>query len=162
MVPILVAGAVALGLLAAGGLLTDAGPWYRDLRKPGWQPPPWLFAPAWTTILALAAWSAALAWARAPDAGAQARVAWLFGVNAALHLAWTPLFFKARRPRWALMEMVVLLASIVGLMVGLASFSPLSSWLLLPYFAWVSFALALNASIVRMNFEGAQDASPNA
>lgn len=155
MIAILISGAVALVLLAAGGLLTDTGAWYRALRKPAWRPPNWLFAPAWTAILALAAWSAALAWTRAPDAAAQARVVGLFALNAILHIAWTPLFFKARRPRWALGEMAALWLSIVALMVGLAPLSPLSSWLLLPYLAWVGFALALNASIVRMNPDAA-------
>lgn len=34
----------------AGGLLTEIGPWYRNLRKPSRQPPDWLFGPAWTVI----------------------------------------------------------------------------------------------------------------
>ena len=33
-----------------GGVLTDTGPWNRSLKKPDWQPPGWLFAPAWTII----------------------------------------------------------------------------------------------------------------
>ena len=51
--------AVILG--GAGGLLTTIGPWYRELKKPGWQPPDWLFGPAWTVILGLAAWASVLA-----------------------------------------------------------------------------------------------------
>ena len=36
--------AVILG--GAGGILTTIGPWYRNLKKPSWQPPDWLFGPA--------------------------------------------------------------------------------------------------------------------
>jgi translocator protein len=36
----------AIILAGAGGLLTDIGPWYRNLKKPSWQPPDWLFGPA--------------------------------------------------------------------------------------------------------------------
>ena len=57
--PILVAVGVAVFLGGFGGLMTPIGDWYRDLRKPALQPPNWLFGPAWTTILGLAAWSAA-------------------------------------------------------------------------------------------------------
>ena len=53
---------VALLLGVAGGFLTEIGPWYRDLRKPRLNPPNWLFGPAWTIILGLAAWSAIIAW----------------------------------------------------------------------------------------------------
>ena len=44
---------VALGVAfttgTIGGLLTKLGPWYRALEKPAFQPPDWLFGPAWTT-----------------------------------------------------------------------------------------------------------------
>ncbi len=53
----LIAAAWAIILGGAGGALTDIGHWYRDLRKPPWQPPDWLFGPAWTTILGLTGWS---------------------------------------------------------------------------------------------------------
>ena len=50
-----IAWAVILGL--GGGLLTKIGSWYYALQKPSWQPPDWLFGPAWTIILGLAAWA---------------------------------------------------------------------------------------------------------
>jgi len=58
---IIFAVAWALILSVGGGLLTTIGQWYRDLSKPSWQPPDWLFGPAWTTILGLAAWAFVLA-----------------------------------------------------------------------------------------------------
>ena len=42
-------------MLGVGGRMTTIGPWYRDLRKPTWNPPNWIFGPAWTAILGLAA-----------------------------------------------------------------------------------------------------------
>ena len=151
LTPLIVAGVVALAITAAGGLLTEIGPWYRQLRKPSWQPPDWLFGPAWTLILALAAWSAALAWTTAPTAGYRTIVVILYSVNALCHLVWSPLFFKLKRPDWALIEVPLLWLSILVPMVVVASFSPLASWLLLPYLLWVSFAAYLNLTIVRLN-----------
>ncbi|RZI37700.1 tryptophan-rich sensory protein, partial [Herbaspirillum sp. HC18] len=46
--PVLIAAAVAIFVAVLGGTLTDTGPWYQNLRKPSWQPPDWLFGPAWT------------------------------------------------------------------------------------------------------------------
>ena len=151
LTPLIVAGVAALALAAAGGLLTEVGPWYRQLRKPSWQPPDWLFGPAWTIILGLAAWSAALAWVSAPTAGDRLLVVVLYGLNALFHLLWSPLFFKLRRPDWALLEVPLLWLSILAPMVLVAPFSPLASWLLLPYLLWVSFAAYLNLTIVRLN-----------
>lgn len=149
--PIFVSGAVALLLCVGGGLLTEIGPWYRGLRKPRLNPPDWLFGPAWTIILALAAWSAAIAWTAAPDAGTRTRVVILYGLNALFHLLWSPLFFKAKRPDWALAEVVFLWASLVAIVVGVTSFAPFAALLVVPYLLWVSFAAWLNRAIVRLN-----------
>lgn len=150
-IPIVVAvgGAVALG--AFGGLMTPVGRWYHDLRKPALQPPRWLFGPAWTIILGLAAWSAIVAWTAARDPAARMTVILLFAINAFFHALWSPLFFRARRPDWALVEVVFLWASLVALVLGLWPISHRASMLVLPYLLWVSFATWLNWAIVRLN-----------
>lgn len=149
--PILISGGGAILLCVVGGLMTPIGTWYRDLRKPSWQPPNWAFGPAWTIILGLAAWSAAIAWTAAPDAGTRRDVILLFVTNAVFHFLWSPLFFRLRRPDWALIEVVFLWASLVALVVGLWPISHFASILIWPYLAWVSFASFLNYTIVRLN-----------
>ena len=149
--PVIVAAGGAILLGAVGGLMTPIGAWYRDLRKPRLQPPDWLFGPAWTIILGLAAWSAVIAWNAAPDAATRTNVVILFVTNAVCHLVWSPLFFKLRRPDWALIEVVFLWTSIVALVVGLWPIAQLASLLIVPYLIWVSFAAWLNWAIVRLN-----------
>jgi tryptophan-rich sensory protein len=148
---VLVAAGVALFLGVAGGLLTEIGAWYRDLRKPRLNPPNWVFGPAWTIILGLAAWSAVIAWRAANTADERSLVVLLFGANAVLHLLWSPLFFKFKRPDWALVEVVFLWASLVALAVELWPISETASRLIWPYLAWVSFASWLNWRIVQLN-----------
>jgi len=153
---------ITILVLGVGALMTTVGPWYRNLRKPSWNPPDWIFGPAWTVILGLAAAAGVLAWMQAPDADGRLRVAVLFGVNIVLHMLWSPLFFNLRRPDWALIEVPFLWLSIVALMVGVTPLSPLAPWLLLPYLLWVSFAAVLNLVIVRMNrpFGAAAESEP--
>lgn len=141
--------AVILG--GAGGLLTEIGAWYRGLKKPSWQPPDWLFGPAWTLILGLAAWAAVLAWDGAQDAAGRWTIVILYAANFLFHFAWSPLFFKLKRPDWALIEVPLLWASVLALCVALREYSVLASWLIAPYLAWVSFAAVLNWQIVRLN-----------
>ena len=149
--PIIVASIVTILVLGIGAVMTKVGTWYRNLRKPAWNPPDWVFGPAWTVILGLAAWAGVLAWTNGSDASAHLLIATLFGANIILHLLWTPLFFNLRRPDWALIEVPFLWLSVIALMVALAPFSPMASWLLLPYLLWVAFAAFLNLTIVRMN-----------
>lgn len=148
---IAVATLLALILAGAGGLLTEIGPWYHNLRKPRWQPPDWAFGPAWTVILSLEAAAGVLAWRGAHDAAGHTRLAALFAVNWVLHLLWSPLFFKLKRPDWALAENALLWLSVLALFVGLRPYSALASWFIAPYLVWVSFAWWLNLAIVRLN-----------
>jgi hypothetical protein len=41
---------VACGAAAATGAMFQPGDWYRNLAKPRWTPPDWLFPLAWTTL----------------------------------------------------------------------------------------------------------------
>ncbi|MBW4024389.1 MAG: tryptophan-rich sensory protein [Proteobacteria bacterium] len=148
---IVVAAIITLLMLIVGGALTTVGPWYRDLRKPSWNPPDWVFGPAWTLILGLAAWAGVIGWLRAKTAGEHALIAGLYAINIVLHGAWSPLFFNLRRPDWALMEVPFLWLSVLALILALAPLSALAGWLLVPYLLWVAFAAYLNLVIVRMN-----------
>ena len=147
----IVAALWAIILGGAGSLLTEIGEWYRNLRKPSWQPPAWLFGPAWTLILGLSAWSFYLAWASAPAAGDRMIIGALFAINFALHLLWSSLFFKLKRPDLALYENVFLWLSVLSLCLVLPGYSQLAGVLNLPYIAWVSFAFVLNWKIVQLN-----------
>ena len=149
--PILIAFGAALVVAGLGGAATDIGPWYQALEKPSWQPPDWLFGPAWTLIYALTALAALEAWIRAPRGWPRTRIIGFFAFNAFLNLLWSQLFFGLRRPDWALFEVGVLWASIILLMVVVRPYSTRAVWLLVPYLAWVGFAAYLNFTIVRLN-----------
>ena len=149
--PILVAAAAALAVAALGASATELGPWYYGLHKPSWQPPDWLFGPAWTLIYALTALAAVIAWRAARSRAVRQRIVLLFALNALLNVAWSELFFRAQRPDWALIEAIPFWLSIALLVAVLWPVSPNAARLLLPYLAWVAFASFLNLAVVRLN-----------
>lgn len=143
------AGFIALSFLpgSVGALFTATGPWYESLDKPPWNPPSWLFGPAWTVLYILIGISAFLYWrARGEKRG---WIAW--GVAWALNFAWTPLFFGARQIGPALAVIIGLAGAIMWTMVAFRRASSASAWLLAPYLAWVLFATSLNAGILILN-----------
>jgi translocator protein len=144
-------GAVAVIVAVAGGVLTEIGPWYRGLKKPSWQPPDWAFGPVWTVILILAAISAALAWDAADDRGGRIAILIVLVANSMFNIAWSGIFFKLKRPDWALIEVAMLWFSIVALILVLGFYSALAGLLMVPYLVWVSIASFLNYRIVEMN-----------
>jgi translocator protein len=145
------AALVAVVVAVAGGVLTEIGPWYRGLKKPSWQPPDWAFGPVWTGILVLAAISAAIAWEAAETTGGRPAVLAVLVVNSILNIAWSGIFFKMKRPDWALIEVALLWLSIVALIVVLGAQSTTAGLLMVPYLVWVSIASFLNYRIVQMN-----------
>ena len=149
--PLVISAAGAIVLAALGGLLTDIGPWYKNLKNPPWKPPDWAFGPIWTVILGLAAVAAALAWQAAPDSTAKRLILGVLLLNAVFHVVWSALFFRLRRPDWALVEVLMLWVSIALLIAVLGMHSLSAGLLLVPYIVWVSVAAFLNYEVVRLN-----------
>ena len=82
-----------------GGAVTTQkiGNWYATLVKPSWNPPDWVFGPVWSILyfcMAVAAW---LIWRQGGFAGAKLPLI-LFGVQLALNVLWSCLFFGLRSP----------------------------------------------------------------
>jgi len=124
--------------------------WYAALAKPTWQPPNWLFAPVWGALYFMMACSLALLLKSATDQARRRALGW-FALQLILNAAWTPLFFGLHAPGLALACIALLWLSLIACIHASISVRPSAGWLLLPTFAWVSFALVLNGVIVALN-----------
>ncbi|PKP95760.1 MAG: TspO protein [Alphaproteobacteria bacterium HGW-Alphaproteobacteria-14] len=151
ILPAAIATVAALIVATLGATMTDLGPWYQALEKPGWNPPDVLFPTGWTVIYALITIAGITAWRAAPTPAKAEWVIALFALNGFLNISWSLIFFRMQRPDWAFYELVVLWLSILVIIVFCGRFSRLASGLLLPYLAWVSFAGALNWAVVQLN-----------
>jgi benzodiazapine receptor len=149
---LVLAGFILLCLMTGmiGGLATAPSieSWYRTIAKPVWTPPDWVFGPVWTVLYIMIGVAAWLVW-KTRDRVAPAMV--LFGVQLALNLAWSLLFFGARSPGLALIEVVFLWTSVLLTMLAFFGRQSTAGWLFVPYLAWVSFAAILNFAIWTMN-----------
>ena len=145
---------VALCLLvsAAGGMVTatSVDTWYQALAKPSFNPPDWVFAPVWTTLYFLMGVSGWRIWRRRALRATRGALA-LFGLQLFLNFAWSVLFFGFQRIDLALIEIVVLFVAIVANMILFWRIERLATLLLVPYAAWVVFAIVLNVSIWLLN-----------
>ncbi len=138
-----VTATAAIGALGVQGTAAE----YNGLRQPSWAPPSWLFGPVWTVLYAMIAVAGWLVWQRAGRGPALAA----FAAQLVLNAIWTPLFFGAGRYGLAFLDIVALWV-LIGVTVAL--FRPISrpaTLLLLPYWAWVTYAGALNFAIWQLN-----------
>lgn len=136
----------AIGVAAS----VSAKPFYAELVRPAWAPPGWLFGPVWTALYALMGVSAWLVWRERGFAGARAALA-LFIVQLAVNALWSWLFFAWRLGGPAFAEVLLLWGLIVATAIAFRRIKPLAAVLLLPYLAWVTFALALTYAVWRLN-----------
>lgn len=144
-------GVALVAVAAAGALGSDtSSDWYRDLDRPSWQPPGAVFGPVWTVLYVLIAISATLATRDVPSPRRRLVVG-LFAANLVLNVAWTWIFFKGHAPLAAGVEILFLLATILGLIRLIAPHSRRAALLLVPYLAWVTFAAVLTWTIAAEN-----------
>jgi len=134
---------------AMGGLFMP-GEWYASLKKPSWNPPGWIFGPVWSALYAMMSVAAWLVWKRGGFV-VQRRPLALFLAQLVLNAAWTPLFFGLHRAGIAFAEIVLLWLAIATTLTAFRPVSRVAAWLLAPYLAWVSFAVALNFTLWRLN-----------
>ncbi|WP_395683525.1 TspO/MBR family protein [Dokdonella sp.] len=139
---------VAAAIGAAASI--QAGPFYTQLVRPEWAPPPALFGPVWTVLYALMGVAAWLVWRVGGFRSARVALV-LFLVQLALNALWSWLFFGWHLGGAAFADIVLLWALIVATMVSFWRVKPLAGALLVPYLLWVSFASALNWSVWQLN-----------
>jgi len=125
--------------------------WYAALEKPSFNPPNWLFAPAWITLYLLMGVAAFLIWRKGLEQKEVRAALVIFLVQLVLNALWSVVFFGLQSPLYGV---VVILALWVVILLTILSFFKLSTAagaLLLPYILWVSFAAVLNVSILVLN-----------
>jgi translocator protein len=124
--------------------------WYKTLKRPSLNPPDWVFGPVWTILFLLMGISLYLVWT-SENVGGKKLAIWVFGLQLALNVLWSIIFFGAHRPDLALVEIFVLWLAILANIFVFCSISKPAGLLLLPYLFWVSFAAYLNYNLWKLN-----------
>ena len=143
---------LCLIISAAGGAVTATSVqgWYTTLEKPFFNPPNWLFAPVWTIIYFMIAFSGWRVWLKGGIANAKIAFG-IYGAQLLLNLAWSFLFFGAQSPFLGLIDIIPLFILIIINAVIFWKIDRLAGILMVPYALWVSFAMLLNGSIYFLN-----------
>ncbi len=141
---------LSIGLCLGAGIIgsfftvSSIPEWYSTLNKPGFSPPNWIFAPAWTSLYILMGISLYLVWVKH-------KVPFVFWIQLILNAVWSIIFFGMRNPTLALVNIAALWIAIILTIKAFYKINKISAYLLYPYLAWVSFATILNLEIVLLN-----------
>jgi len=120
--------------------------WYSTLVKPALNPPAWVFAPVWTTLFAMMGVALFLIWKNQTTIKKNMAYRFFFA-QLILNTLWSIIFFSQHNIGGALIEIIVLWLAILAAIIFFYKISKTAAWLLVPYIAWVSFAMYLNYAL---------------
>jgi len=138
-------GASAIGSLAT---INYKDPWYSLLNKPIFNPPDWVFGPVWTTLylmMTLAIW---LFW---HSNNRNKNTVYVYLIHLVFNTTWSVVFFVFHNMVLALFILILLIGLIINLILRFKRVNVVSSYLMIPYLLWCSFALLLNINLIMIN-----------
>lgn len=141
---------LVVGFFASFFTQQSVDTWYKLIEKPVFNPPDWIFAPVWTILYIMIGIAFYLVWQKnfGPN---RKRVLTIYFVQLFLNFLWSFLFFGMQSPLAGLIGIILLWVIIFINIKVFYRVTKTAGYLLVPYLAWVSFALILNFSIVIIN-----------
>ena len=133
-----------------GGMATISfkEPWYSQLIKPNFNPPDWIFAPVWTTLylmMTLAIW---FFW---HSKNKDINTIYIYFIHIVFNTTWSIVFFALHQIFLALIVLLILFCLIIILILRFKRVNIVSSYLMIPYLLWTTFALFLNLNLLILN-----------
>ena len=139
------------GVIGSFATMPNISTWYSTLILPAFNPPSWVFGPAWILLYTLMGISLYLI-VVSRSGGRHMRTALLFFyLQLILNAAWSVLFFGLHSPLLGFLCIIGLVVAVFFTMMKFYSISRQASGLLLPYFLWILFASVLNGFILFLN-----------
>jgi tryptophan-rich sensory protein len=139
------------GIIGAFFTTSSLGAWYAHINKPAFTPPNWVFAPVWIFLYLVMGMALYLVWTAETTPKLKQTALILFFIQLVLNMSWCFFFFFLQSPLLGLIEIIVLWIFIGLTMIWFYKIKPSAALLLLPYWLWVSYAVALNFSIWKLN-----------
>jgi benzodiazapine receptor len=135
----------------AAGVLFKPGQWYRDLDKPVWTPPNWLFPIVWAVLYVLMS----LAATRVANLPGSEIALGLWGLQITINTLWSGVFFGLRRMLAGAVVIALLWAAVLATTFAFWTHDTIAAVMMIPYLIWGTYALALNVSVWMRNRDGA-------
>ena len=141
---------LAFGASAWGSYVTNLykEPWYSMIAKPSFNPPEWVFAPVWTTLyiaMSVAIW---LIWINPKRVE---KIIYIYFIHLLINGSWSIFFFGLHLILVSLILIAIIIFFVVWLIKLYYPINKFSSFLMVPYLIWLSYAFVLNLYIFILN-----------
>ncbi len=124
---------------------------YKELKRPTWAPPSWVFGPVWSVLYVMIAISFGKVFVSVYQEQTALVVAVPFLLNIIFNIAFTPIQFGLKNNLLASIDILLILATLVWSMIVIFPLIPWVMYMQVPYLLWVSFATVLQLTITYIN-----------
>ncbi len=141
---------LAFGASAWGGLVTSfyKEPWYSTIIKPEFNPPDWIFAPVWITLYIAMSVGAWLIWINPKRVE---KIIYIYFIHLLINGSWSLFFFGLHLILVSLIIIGIIIFFVIWLMKLYYPINKISTFLMVPYLLWLSYAFVLNFYIFILN-----------
>ena len=142
--------AFAFGASAWGGFVTSIykEPWYSTLIKPGFNPPDYIFPSIWVILYVSMAFAVWLIWINPKK---DEKIIYIYFIHLLINGSWSIFFFGLHLILASLIIIVLIIIFVIWLIKLYYPINKLSSFLMIPYLMWLSYAFVLNFYIFILN-----------
>lgn len=126
--------------------------WYKELVRPAWAPPSWVFSPVWSFLYILIVISFGRVFWMYFKKTIPGIVALPFLLNLIFNLAFSPIQFNLQNNILAAIDVVLVLATLIWAMIAIYPHKKWITYIQIPYLLWVGFATVLQLTITYLNF----------
>ena len=129
----------------------DTYDWYKQLKKPSWAPPSWLFGPVWTVLYILIAVAFGTVFYRAISGKLALLIARPLALKLVFNLSFTPIQFGVRKNFLAAIDILLVLGTLIWALAVIFSHISWVVYINIPYLLWGSFATVLQFTVTYLN-----------
>lgn len=142
---------LAIDIAGATVIVPSISSWYNKLTLPSFNPPTMVFPIIWTVVYVLIAVSAYMVWQKRDGSTNFLTARAVYIIQLALNFLWQVVFFGLHSIVGGLLIIILLWMLILLNIRWFGKISQVASWVLLPYFLWISFMAILNYTIFTLN-----------
>ena len=139
IISLLIFNILAFGASAWGSYVTNLykEPWYSEIAKPSFNPPDWVFAPVWIILyiaMSVAIW---LIWINPKRVE---KIIYIYFIHLLINGSWSIFFFGLHLILVSLIVIAIIIFFAVWLIKLYYPINKMSSFLMVPYLVWLSYA----------------------
>ena len=137
---------VLSGILAGGSFS-----FYKEIVRPPFSPPGWIFPIVWIILYALMGISAYLIYTSKATVRQKNFALAVYAIQLVVNFLWSIVFFRLEMVGLSVIIILLLLLLIVVMIWVFYRIRPVAAYLNIPYLLWTAFASYLNIGVLILN-----------